>query len=460
MNSNLILLSDSYKVSHWPQYPKNTQTIYSYLESRGGIFPSTVFFGLQYLLKEYLQGQVITHAKIAEAKDILDKHLGPGVFNSAGWLKLMEKHDGFLPVSIKAVPEGMRINTHNVLMTIENTDPEFYWLTNYLETLLVQVWYPTTVATLSYYMKEMILDFLKATGDEAGIGFKLHDFGFRGVSSVESASIGGAAHLVNFMGTDTMAALTFARNYYGADMPGFSIPASEHSTMTSWGKEHEVDAMRNMLEQYPTGLVACVSDSFDIYNACENIWGKELKAMVLKRDGCLVVRPDSGNPIEVVNKILRILGKQFGYTMNKKGFKVLNPKVRVIQGDGIDADTCNSILAKMKDEGWSADNIAFGMGGKLLQGSNRDTQRFAFKCSAIQRDGEWHDVYKDPITDNGKMSKKGKLKLHRVDGKSFTTVSEKTPTAQNDLLVEVFRDGTILKEYTFDEVRANAQTKE
>ncbi len=456
MNKNLILLTDSYKISHYKQYPPQTEIVYSYLESRGGIFPGTVFFGLQYLLKEYFQGPVITHEKVAEAKEVLDQHLGPGVFNAKGWLRLLQKHEGFLPVSIKAVPEGMRINSHNVLMTIENTDPEFYWLTNYLETLLVQVWYPTTVATLSYYMKEMILDFLKRTGDEEGINFKLHDFGFRGVSSVESAAIGAAAHLINFQGTDTMAGLTMARDYYGAKMPGFSIPASEHSTITSWGREHELDAMRNMLEQYPKGLVACVSDSFDIYNACDNLWGKELKRVILDREGCLIIRPDSGYPPEVILKVLRILGKRFGYTMNKKGYKVLNPKVRVIQGDGIDYDMCQVILSTMELEGWSADNIAFGMGGKLLQGTNRDTMKFAFKCSAIQRKGEWIDVYKDPITDNGKMSKRGRLKLHRTDVKNFSTVAEKTPTTQDDILAEVFRDGHILKEYTFDDVRINA----
>ena len=297
MNKNLILLSDSYKVTHFLQYPPNTQVIYSYFESREGKFPATVFFGLQYYLKEYLEGNVITQENIDEASKLFKLHFGNDkLFNYEGWKYILDTYEGKLPVSIKAVPEGLLIPTSNVLMTIENTDPKCYWLTNYLETLLVQVWYGTTVATLSYYMKQMFLDYLERTGDPSLISFKLHDFGFRGVSSVESASVGGAAHLVNFMGTDTMAALTLARKYYKADMPGFSIPAAEHSTITSWGKENEALAMENMLDKYPEGLVAVVSDSYDIYRACEIIWGTLLKEKVLNRNGTLIIRPDSGNP--------------------------------------------------------------------------------------------------------------------------------------------------------------------
>ena len=452
--NNLILLTDSYKVTHWKQYPPDTEAIYSYFESRGGQFPKTLFFGLQYYLKLYLEGEVIKLWMIGEANKLFREHFGDDkLFNLNAWERIIKKHDGRLPVRIKAVPEGSIVNNQNVLMTIENTDPEFYWLTNYLETLLVQVWYPTTVATLSYYMRKMIDKYAEDTGDPNLVPFKLHDFGFRGVSSVESAMTGGLAHLLNFMGTDTIASLVCAKQYYNAkDCPGFSIPAAEHSTMTSWGQENEAKAMENMLDQYPSGLVACVSDSYDIYHACERIWGEELKNKVLNREGCLVIRPDSGDPVKVVCKVLEILGKAFGSTVNDKGFKVLNPKVRIIQGDGCDYKTCDDILNYMRINRWSTDNIAFGMGGALLQKLHRDTQQFAFKCSAIKRKGQWHDVWKKPVTDSGKYSKKGRLQLVRVDGKSYSTVNHEL-SGREDKLVTVFENGEIVKEYTFEECR-------
>ncbi len=454
MKKNSIVLTDSYKVGHWPQYPKGTENVHSYLESRGGKFPFTVFFGLQYILQTYLEGIVVDQEAIMDAKNIFAAHFGrPDLFNVKGWEYIRTHHNGRLPVVIKAVPEGTVVNTNNVLMTIEVTDPKCYWLTNYLETLLVQVWYPITVATQSYYMKKMITKYLEETGNPGLVNFKLHDFGFRGVSSVESAAIGGAAHLTSFMGTDTMAALLLLRSHYDCEIAGFSIPASEHSTITSWGKENEAAAMENMLDTYPEGLVACVSDSFDIYKACADIWGTKLKDKIMNRKGCLVVRPDSGDPIDVVCKVLQILGDKFGYTLNDKGFKVLPDCIRVIQGDGCTFEMVDQVLNYMKINRWSADNIAFGMGGALLQKLDRDTQKFAFKCSAIKVNGEWRDVFKSPVTDSGKVSKKGRLKLLKVDGHSFTTAPADLPTTQEDHLVEVFRDGKVTKRYTFDEIR-------
>lgn len=464
LQDNIMLLTDSYKATHWKQYPKKTEKVYSYLESRaGGKFPATVFFGLQYIMKRYLSGPVVTQAKIEEADAFFAKHLGPGLFNKAGWEYILDHHDGHLPVVIKAVPEGTLVPTGNVLVTIENTDPECFWLTNYLETLLLHVWYPTTVATLSYNMKQTILNYLNKTGNPELIGFKLHDFGFRGVSSFESAAMGGAGHLINFMGTDTLAAISLTQQFYSADMPAFSIPASEHSTITSWGREGEAAAMENMLDQYSEGLVACVSDSYDIINACENIWGKQLRDKILARKGTLVVRPDSGHPATMVVAVLNALGKAFGYTTNNKGFKVLPDQVRVIQGDGINYESLEEILVAMTDAGWSTDNVAFGCGGALLQQMNRDTQRFTFKCSNITIDGEQHDVYKQPSSDPTKNSKRGRLKLLEERGwrdrsmslVHYSTVNESTEGV--DALVEVFKNGVLRKEYSFDEVRARVK---
>lgn len=455
MNTNILYQSDSYKISHWKQYPPGTEKVYSYFESRGGKFKKTLFFGLQYLLKEYLIGKRVTLEDIEDAASFYRDHFGRDLFNREGWTYIAQEHGGKLPVSIKAVPEGSLVDTQNVLMTIENTDPRVPWLTNYLETLLVQTWYPTTVATLSFYMKEMIKRYLERTGDPAGVDFKLHDFGFRGVSSHESAGLGGAAHLVNFMGTDTVAGIRLAQEYYRAGMPGFSIPASEHSTITSWGPEREPLAFENMLDQYPEGLVACVSDSYNIYLACSEYWGRRLKEKVLGRNGTLVIRPDSGDPPSVVGQVLYLLGEAFGYTLNNKGFKVLPPQVRVIQGDGIDLNMCQAILATAEIGGWSADNLAFGMGGALLQKLDRDTQKFAFKCSCVTVEGQDREVYKSPITDSGKNSKAGRLKLiHRGEESGLAGFATYNEGAEGqDCLVEVFRDGRILKNYSFDEIR-------
>lgn len=451
---NLLLLTDSYKVSHFKQYPPGMESVYSYFESRGGEWKDVVLFGLQYYIKRFLRGNFRVNSRsILDAMDILKDHIGQ--FNMDGWYYIYDKHNGRLPVSIKAVPEGTPVPVGNVLISIENTDPKCYWLTNYLETLLVQVWYGSTVATQSREMKKILLDYLHKTGTPGDVEFKLHDFGFRGVSSVESAGIGGAAHLVNFKGTDTIPGVMLAKEYYdAAKVCGFSIPAAEHSTITSWGKEHELDAFRNMLEQYPTGLVAVVSDSYNIYGACRELWGTELKDKILGRDGTVVVRPDSGDPGPTVLNVMYILEEKFGTTKNSKGFKVLPPQIRVIQGDGIDLKMMQNILGVLYANGFSADNIAFGSGGGLLQKLNRDTCKFAFKCSSIKVNGEERDVWKSPVGDSGKNSKRGKLKLVKTE-KGFETRSFSSDG--EDTLVEVFRDGELIKNWSFDEVRERAK---
>ncbi len=454
MNSvdNIILLTDSYKVSHYKQYPPQTEVVYSYFESRGGEFPETVFFGLQYFLKRYLAGQVVSTDRINEAAELLQSHFSSGsFFNREGWQHLCDQHGGRLPVRIKAVPEGSVVPTSNVLMTIENTDPACFWLTNYLETLLVQVWYPSTVATLSRSMKQVIAAGLKQSGAIEELPYKLHDFGFRGVSSVESAGLGGAGHLLNFRGTDNLAGILLAKQYYGADMPGVSIPAAEHSTLTSWGRQHEVDAYRNMLEQFPEGLVAVVSDSYDLMAACRDIWGGKLKELVMQRNGTLVIRPDSGDPPTILLQVLSILGDAFGTTVNEKGYRVLDSHVRLIQGDGIDREMLARILSSLLDNGWSAENLAYGSGGGLLQKLNRDTCKYAFKCSAAKVAGVYRDVYKQPVTDQGKRSKAGRLKLVNRSGK-LLTVREETASGETDELVEVFCDGELLRDWSWNEI--------
>lgn len=247
-----------------------------------------------------------------------------------------------------------------------------------------------------------------------------------------------------------MAALVLLMEYYGAqEAAGYSIPAAEHSTITSWGRHHEYDAFANMLKQYPTGLVAVVSDSYDIYKACE-AWGNRFRDQILKRDGGLVIRPDSGYPPKVVCEILDILEDNFGSIKNKAGFKELPPQVRVIQGDGIDRNMIRTILEAMVARGWAADNLAFGSGGGLLQQFNRDTSKYAFKCSAIKQNGEWNnDISKDPVTDHGKKSKAGRLSLVEIAGK-LCTVQGNHP---DSVLREVYRNGELLIDDTLDAIR-------
>ncbi len=462
---NLLLRTDSYKFTHWRQYPPGTERVYSYFESRGGKWQDVVFFGLQYYLKKYLQGAVVSPAAIAEAESLVGLHFADrSLFNRPGWEHILKAHAGRLPLAIRAIPEGTPIPAHNVLMTVENTDPACYWLPNYLETLLVQVWYGCTVATQSREMKTLILKYLHGTGDPRLIERKLHDFGFRGVSSVETAGVGGAAHLLSFQGTDTFEGIMVARDYYAEPMAGFSIPAAEHSTITAWGRTREMEAMRNMLDQYPKGMVAVVSDSYDVFAACETIWGETLRDRVLARDGCVVIRADSGDPTTVLAtgtpNILAILAEKFGYTINEKGYKVLNPHIRIIQSDGVDFEMLHSILESLQKAGFSADNIAFGSGGGLLQRLNRDTLKFAFKCAAVTVNGQDREVFKNPVTDHGKRSKSGRMKLVKVQGPRGPTY-QTVPRDQSgeDQLVEVFRDGEILKDWKFSEVRRRAETR-
>lgn len=464
---NLLLNTDSYKASHWLQYPPGTDATFFYVESRGGEYERTVFFGLQTILKEYL-ARAVTHADVDAARDLFAAHGEP--FNEPGWRRIVDAHGGRLPLRIRAVPEGTVVPTHQALVTIESTHPDAFWLPSYLETLLLRLWYPVTVATISWHVKQTIREFLERTSDDpAGqLPFKLHDFGARGVSSTESAGLGGAAHLVNFLGTDTVSGLLTARAYYGEPMAGFSIPAAEHSTITSWGREREVDAYRNMLKQFarPGSIVAVVSDSYDIYRAIREHWGQTLRQEVIDSGATVVIRPDSGDPVEVVHRCLLLLDETFGSTVNGKGYRVLN-HVRVIQGDGINPASIRAILERIVGAGFAADNLAFGMGGALLQHMNRDTQKFALKCSAARVDGAWIDVYKAPVTDAGKVSKRGRLALlrHRGSGEFRTVPIPAGAAGAEDMALPadwmhamqpVWENGRLLRDWTFAEVRANA----
>ncbi len=466
---NIILLADAYKYSHHKLYYPGTSKIYSYMESRGGKFDNTVFYGLQYFLKTYLEGITFTKEDIDEAEEVLNATFGrTDVFDRSKFEYILEKYNGKLPVRIKAVPEGTAVPVSNALMTIESTDENCFWLTNFLETLLMQAWYPCTVATISREVKKVVTQYYAETataGSEAGIDFVLNDFGFRGVSSVESAGLGGSAHLINFNGSDTIMGSMYAKRYYNTDkVYGMSIPATEHSICTLLGKDGELDIFKHVLETIPTGLVACVSDSYDIFKACEEYWGEELKEKIMNRDGVLVVRPDSGDPIRTLLTIFEILFDKFGYRTNEKGYRVLPPKIKVIQGDGVNYDAIKDMYTALKEAKISAENLALGMGGALLQKLDRDTQKFAIKCSYAVVDGKDVDVQKSPtemdkdgnITPSFKKSKAGRLKLVKTD-EGYKTLRQEDQPELKDELVTVFENGKIIKEYTFEEIRENAK---
>uniref|UniRef100_A0A672R7M6 Nicotinamide phosphoribosyltransferase n=1 Tax=Sinocyclocheilus grahami TaxID=75366 RepID=A0A672R7M6_SINGR len=441
---NILLATDSYKVTHYKQYPPNTSKVYSYFECREKKtdpaklrkvkYDKTVFYGLQYILHRYLKGQVVTREKIQEAKEVYREHFQDDVFNEKGWNYILEKYNGHLPIEIKAVPEGSVIPRGNVLFTVESTDPECYWLTNWVETILVQSWYPITVATNSREQKKILAKYLMETsGSLEGLEYKLHDFGYRGVSSQE---------------------VMFVCCYTSFEV-----------TITAWGKDHEKDAFEHIIKQFPSVPVSIVSDSYDIYNACEKIWGEDLRGLIEMRsaDAPLVVRPDSGNPLDTVLKVLEILGKKFPLVENSKGYKVLPPYIRVIQGDGVDINTLQEIVEGMKEHRWSIENIAFGSGGALLQKLTRDLLNCSFKCSYVVTNGLGVNVFKDPVADPNKRSKKGRLSLHRTPSGDFVTLEEGKGDLEEygeDLLHTVFRNGKIVKTYTFDEVRDNAKLKE
>jgi len=468
---NMALMTDSYKLSHWKQYPKGTAKIQSYLESRGGKFDNTLFFGLQYFLKE-IEGVVVTMEDIEFANRFSQAHFGTDIFNKEGWEYIVKEHGGKLPIRIKAVKEGSIIPVGNVLTTIENTDDNCFWLTNCLETMLMRIWYPITVATNSYEAKKIIAEYLTRTGSNfEGLGFKLQDFGYRGVSSEETAGIGCMSHLVNFLGSDTLAGIQYANKFYNLSneykMYGNSVPASEHSVACSFGKNAEEEYFLNMLEAYPTGIVSIVSDTYDVFNFVKTMASKH-KDRILSREGSVVFRPDSGDPVEINcgkkgehDGLLGILWDIFGTegSLTGNGYKLLPPQVRLIQGDGIDLDMIRAILEKAMELGFAADNFVFGSGGGLLQKFDRDTQKFAIKASYGERiengTSVGFNIQKDPITSKGKKSKAGELKLikNSANGKYQTVDKNNYQGTEKDLLELVFENGEIKRLQDFNEIR-------
>lgn len=450
-----LVQSDSYKYSHPEQLPPGTEYVDSYFESRGGRFGYTLFAGLQMIvLQDFFNP--ITHKQVDFFKDFITIHGEP--YPEEALRYIVDEYGGYLPLEIKAVKEGTVVPAHNVLYTVRNTDKNLPWLTQFAETKLVRSWYPITVATTAHACKKVIWGWLQEScmDPEGEIDFKLHDFGARGASSGQSVQRGSAAHLTSFMGSDSLEGILAANIYYNSPMSAFSIPAGEHSTYTSWGKDNEIDAYSNMIDKFskPDAMYAMVSDSYDLENAIKMFTGP-LKDKIIHGGGRLVVRPDSGDPTEIVTNVVKALDKGFGSVMNAKGYRVLHPSVRVIQGDGITVESLPHILEKLVNEGYSAENVTFGMGGGLLQQCNRDTHKFAQKASSVTVLGKDRDVFKDPVTDPGKRSKAGKQVLTKNFSGEFQTVREELLEGEN-LLETVYKNGELKRFQTLDEIRALA----
>lgn len=467
---NIMLATDSYKASHHAMLPDGLEYGESYGESRGGEYPFTLVFGMNYYLKSYLSGVQVTEEKIQEAIKFYNQHFGiDNVFNEEGWRYILEKYKGKLPLKIEALKEGTIIETKNILYKISSTDKKCVWLVNWVETLLMKTWYPITIATNSILGKEILQYYHDLSGVTSNVDYLLHDFGYRGVASEEQAWIGGAAHLLSFRGTDTVAGIRMLQNYYSAPMCGFSVPASEHMVMTIRGRDKEIETYREILRNHGKGTkfenvpLSLVSDTYDVYNVCNFISDdEECRQLIMERNAPFVIRPDSGDPAEVLEKCLEIIAEKFGFEINEKGYKTVYSKIKFLQGDGITVHTMRDILEYLVvRKNWSIDNLIFGSGGGLLQSFNSDTLKFAIKASYAIVDGEAIDVYKDPITSGGsKTSKRGMLYCIRDEHGHYSTmnhheIDEHNISLKNNALEEVFYNGDILVDVTYDEILEN-----
>jgi nicotinamide phosphoribosyltransferase len=448
---NIIINTDNYKHCHYQLYPKGTQYVSSYIEARGGEMPVTLFVGLQAFIREYLM-HPITLDDIDEA-EFTEREQGMH-FNRENWMGVLNDHGGYLPVEIEAVPEGTVMPIRNALVQVINTDPKYWWATSFFETALLRaIWYPTTIGTISWLAKQQVIEAFRATSDNPQlVRHILHDYGARGVSSMESAALGGLAHLVNFSQSDTVPGILAAKKYYNAVAPSNSGPNAEHAGFTAWGRDYEADAMANMLDLYAdNGVALLLTDSYDHENAVKNIIGVQLKEKIQNFPGLVGIRPDSGDVVQVTADTTEWLMDAFGYTVNSKGFKILPDFIRTVQGDGVTRYSLPEVFAELERRGLAADNAVFGMGGGLLQHSNRDTMAFGMKANAVCVNGEWRDVSKAPVDDVMKHSKAGRLAVSYSDGE-YRTVRRESIPAEENLLQPVFRNGQLLKKWDFAEL--------
>jgi nicotinamide phosphoribosyltransferase len=480
MKTNPFLLTDYYKVGHVFQYPDKTELVYSNLtprKSRINGVDEMVFFGLQYFIKEYLINY-FNENFFQQSKEKVMKEYKRRIVTSLGthlpsYEHISALHDlGYLPIEIKALPEGSKVPMRVPCLTIVNTKAEFYWLTNFLETLLSAViWQPCTSATIAYTYRKLLNKYAVETGMPMEfVQWQGHDFSFRGMSSLETAVLSGMGHLLSFTGTDTIPAIDALEQYYNAnadvELIGGSVAATEHSVMCSGSKDGEVETFRRLItEVYPSGTVSIVSDTWDLWKVCTE-YLPALKETVLNRNGKVVIRPDSGDPekiicgdtegeTEVVRKgVVELLWDVFGGTITEKGFKLLDAHIGAIYGDSINIDRATRICEGLKAKGF-ATQVVFGIGSYTYQYNTRDTFGTAMKATYVVIDGEGQEIYKDPVTDDGtKRSATGLLNVKKENGR-FVLYDKVTWEQERDSeLKTVFKDGKLMKEFSLKEIRA------
>ncbi len=480
---NPIHLTDGYKVDHRSQYPTGTSLVYANLTPRKSRMPgveSVVFFGLQYAIKKYLIADFDQHffskpkdEVLAKYKRRIETYLGPGAIT---YEHIAALHDlGYLPLEIRALPEGTRVPMRVPMFTIHNTIGEFFWLTNFLETLLsAALWLPCTSATTAAEYRILLDEFAKMTGtDPAFVGWQGHDFSFRGMAGLEAAMMSGAAHLLSFSGTDSIPAIDFLEEFYHADadleLIGGSVPATEHSVMCMGTQDGEIATFRRLIEEiYPRGIVSIVSDTWDFWQVITEFI-PFLKPEILRRDGKVVIRPDSGDPVHIIcgdpdaepgspeNKgAVECLWETFGGTVTAQGFKMLDPHIGVIYGDSITLERCRAICERLAAKGFASGNVVFGIGSYTYQYVTRDTFGFAMKATYGQVNGEGRAIFKDPKTDDGaKRSARGLLRVDLDDETGILKLTDNCTWEQacGGLMQPVFRDGEMLRECTLVEIR-------
>lgn len=480
-----ILLHDGYKAGHVFQYPPGTTLIYSNLTARSSRTSQdhVVAFGFQYFVEEYLRRQfqdTFFGQKRGTVVDYyrrrMDNYLGPNAISVDHIAALWDL--GYLPLHIKAVPEGTRVPLRVPMLTIYNTRPEFFWLTNMIETLMSNIlWGAITSATTAFQYRRTFEHFAEETGaDKEFVPWQGHDFSFRGLTGIENASLSGAAHLLSFVGTDTIPAIDFLEEYYGAnvetELVGGSVAATEHSVMCMGEPRHEQETFRRLLtEVYPTGILSIVSDTWDLWTVLTQ-YVPALKEVILQREGKLVIRPDSGDPLKIIvgdpeadNEaarlgVMRLLWGTFGGQWNDKGYKVLDPHIGVIYGEAISPNRQWEILAALSEQGFASSNIVFGIGSYTYQYVTRDTYGMAIKSTYGEtRERGGIPIYKDPATDDGtKTSAFGLLRLDQ-DAAGLITVKENVTWQEEagGLLQTIFKDGAVANTQTLAEIRARLE---
>lgn len=483
---------DFYKADHRSQYPVGTNKVYSNFTPRSNRLAKVaedhddkvVFFGLQGWIKWFLQDTWNREFFHKPKQSVVDRYrrrmdtsLGPGSIDVS---HIEALHDlGYLPIRIKALPEGSRVNMRVPVLTIENTHPDFFWLTNYLESIMsAELWKPCTTATTAYEYRRMLVKFAKETGSPVEfVDFQGHDFSFRGLSGLHDANSSSAGHLLSFVGTDTVPAIDYLENYYHADadneIVGTSVPATEHSVMCMGTKDAEIETFRRLItELYPKGIVSIVSDTWDFWQVMSEFTVK-LKDEILNRQpnalglAKVVFRPDSGDPVKIIcgdpdapidspeyKGACQCLWDVFGGTINEKGYKVLNERVGLIYGDSITLDRCLAILRGLQGKGFASCNIVFGIGSYTYQYCTRDNFGFAMKATYGEVNGEGRPIFKDPKTDNGvKKSAKGLLRVEQ-EGDDFVLYDEQTlEESEGGLLTTVFEDGKLVRDEKLSDIR-------